>query len=164
MLFLVGMPGCGKTHWGLKLSEAYQKPFVDLDAFIVAHEGQSISQIFREEGEDGFRKLEHQYLARVIETVASDSIIATGGGTPCYHHNMGMMLHAGSVLYLQATMSELMAHLANENDSRPLLHNNPNLQYYLENTLQQREPFYKQAHLVLQTADISLSTFAQIFQ
>ena len=57
-LFLIGFMGCGKTHWGQLLSKKLDLPFHDLDELIADHAQKSISEIFAEKGEAGFRSLE----------------------------------------------------------------------------------------------------------
>ena len=59
--------GSGKTTLGRKLAYILQHQFIDLDQYIEEQEGRTISQIFEEDGEDYFRKLERVYLHKIID-------------------------------------------------------------------------------------------------
>ncbi len=59
-IFLVGLPGAGKTTLGKELAQQINMPFIDLDQAIVEHTGKNITQLFNELGEEGFRAIEHQ--------------------------------------------------------------------------------------------------------
>ncbi|MDE7374246.1 MAG: shikimate kinase, partial [Odoribacter sp.] len=88
--FLVGYMACGKTHRGRIMAEELGIRFIDLDTYIVNREFRTIPQIFAEEGEAGFRKLETRYLQEVCE-LYKDFVLSTGGGTPCFNDNMAYM-------------------------------------------------------------------------
>ena len=77
-IILIGMPGSGKTTVGRKLAERMGRPFVDSDQRIEEAAGCTIPEIFRREGEEGFRKREHA----VLEELGKESglVLATGGG------------------------------------------------------------------------------------
>ena len=161
-IFLVGMPAVGKTYWGEKIAAAYNLPFVDLDVFIAEQEQASVSALFATYGEKGFREREEKHLKKMIKTAVPVTIIACGGGTPCFGDNMKLMKEAGTVIYLQADTALLLKHLETATEARPLLNNRGDLGTYLADMLEKRRSFYEQAHFILQTTDISLSTFEQI--
>ena len=71
--------GVGKSTVGPRVAEALGRPFVDLDSLVVAQAGLPIPQIFREQGEAGFRALEHAALAGLLR--GPPLVIALGGGT-----------------------------------------------------------------------------------
>lgn len=162
MIFLVGMPGAGKTFWGRKIADAYAWHFTDLDTFIEKKERATISTIFELDGEHGFREKEHAYLGKLIASQEENTIIACGGGTPCYFDNMDVMLQAGIVIYLQAGIDQLVNNLQQEQQQRPLLRNTANLHETLTQLLQAREHCYLRATHILQTENISLTTFGKI--
>ncbi len=162
MIFLIGMPGTGKTYWGKKLAEAYDQEFIDLDAYIAKKEKAEIATLFEIEGEEGFRKMENIYLERIIATAAENTVVACGGGTPCFYKNMEMMLDAGEVIYLQSTTAYLVNNLKNDTTQRPLLKGKSNLDEYLDKLLAERKEDYELAQHILQTEDISLTTFEKI--
>lgn len=162
MLFITGMPGAGKTYWGRRVAAAYNLPFTDLDEYIAQQEQCSITEIFARQGEDYFRKKEAEYLRQLIQTQPHNSIIACGGGTPCYHHNMSTMNHAGTTVYLQTTTLALLHNLQNSATNRPLLAGHADPAARLQQLLAQRTPYYEQAHHILHTENISITTFEQI--
>jgi shikimate kinase len=162
MIFLIGMPGAGKTYWGKKVADEFGYTFTDLDIYIEKKEKASIATLFEIEGEDGFRDMENRYLAAVIKASAEDTVIACGGGTPCFFNNMDMMLEAGEVIYLQSSIPCLVNNLQHETTKRPLLKNNPDIAATLTAMLAERKEDYELAQHILQTENISLTTFEKI--
>lgn len=160
-IFLMGMPGAGKTYWGMKIAEAYQLSFTDLDEFIEQQEAKSIGEIFETYGEAGFRQIEAAVLKELIRKAEDKTIIACGGGTPVFENNLALMKAAGCVVYLRTDIEILERRLQAEVHSRPLL-----LKKYLKATLLQmlsaREDIYEQADHILQSENISIINFAQI--
>lgn len=118
-VFLVGYMGSGKTTLGRKLAYILQHEFIDLDEYIEEQEGKTISQIFEEDGEDYFRKLERVYLHRIIDR--EDVIVSTGGGTPCFFDNMDQMNEYGKTIYINMHPRALLPRLQSSHDTRPLL-------------------------------------------
>lgn len=155
--FLLGLMGCGKTWWGQRLAQRLNLPFVDLDEQIEAGEGMTVSQIFTQMGEKGFRSLEQVYLRRLA--VIPEAAVAAGGGAPCFFDNMTWMNAHGITIYLETPVSLLADRLEANPSDRPLLTGTPagRLLQRLEELLQQREPFYRQAHItVKQSGDEDL--------
>ena len=161
LVFLIGMPGAGKTLWGHKLALHYRLPFIDLDSLIEQETQQTIPEIFVQQGESGFRAVERDCLLKTIKIGEKNAIIACGGGAPCFFDNIEQMKTAGIVIFLEAGLEWLQRNLANS-FSRPLLQSNQT--HKLETLLQTRTPFYKQAHYILPAENLSLSTFDQIFE
>ncbi len=157
-IFLIGMPGCGKSHWGRLLAVHLGLPFTDLDEAIASGEGMSIAELFAARGEGWFRERERAYLRQVID-VPGSRVVACGGGTPCSFDNLQAMKAAGIVIYLQASPAYLFQQLQRGGARRPLLDGTIER---LEELLAQREPIYTQAHHILQAQDISLATFDKI--
>ena len=112
-LVLIGMPGCGKSTIGKALAERLGKRFVDCDEEIEKAEGKSIPEIFREVGEQGFRDAESRVIRRASEE--QGAVIATGGGAVLREENVRLLRGNGTLLFLDAPLSELMA-----TSSRPL--------------------------------------------
>ncbi|GAA4356813.1 shikimate kinase [Hymenobacter saemangeumensis] len=146
-LSLIGLPGSGKTTLGRQLAAHFGLPFLDLDAEIEAQAGRSIPQIFAGEGEAAFRQLE----AAVLRTVLAQPqplLLATGGGTPCFHGNMAVLNEGSFTLWLDVPVPVLAARLqAAEGARRPLLATAGNVESWLNETLAARQGFYKQARL-----------------
>ena len=161
MIFLIGMPGSGKSHWAEQLAAAHSLSFLDLDKLIEEREGQTISGIFKTKGEDYFRHLESVLLREIINSEAQNIIIACGGGVPCFANNLSNMKLAGNIIYLRATPAWLTARLQSEAAHRPLLQEK-DLLPYLQQLLNMRKHFYEQADHILDVENISLSTFDKI--
>jgi len=162
VIFLIGMPAAGKTYWGEKVAGRYKMTFVDLDSFIAEQEKASISALFAAYGENGFREKEHKCLKKLIHNAVTDTVVACGGGAPCFNSNIQLMKDAGIVIYLQADVATLVIGLNGSEEIRPLLKGRGDMAAYLEGLLQKRKFFYEQADHILQTKDISLTTFAEI--
>ena len=147
-LYLIGMPGSGKTTLGRALAAHYALPFLDLDAEIVARAGQLIPAIFMQHGETHFRQLEADTL-RELAARPGPLVLATGGGTPCFHNNIQLLNDTGGTLWLDISLDVLAARLAAvaETASRPLLATSGPTEKWLYETLSARAQFYRQAKL-----------------
>jgi len=162
LIFLVGMPAVGKTHWGNKIATTYKIPFVDLDVYIAQQEKASIPALFAMYGENGFREREQKYLGKLVNSTTTTTIFACGGGTPCFADNLELMKKAGTVVYLQSEIALLLNNIKNSDEKRPLLNNRGDLSVYLQDMLVKRKKFYEQAHYILSVKDVSVSDFAKI--
>lgn len=121
LIALLGMPGAGKTTLGRRLAAHFAYPFLDLDAAIEARAGRGIPAIFQAEGEAYFRQLEADTLREVVAR-PGPLVLATGGGTPCFHENMAVLQAAGLTVWLDVPLMVLAARLrAAGLASRPLL-------------------------------------------
>jgi shikimate kinase len=136
------MMGAGKTTIGKLLAKQLGYGFLDTDQVIVQVAGKSINQIFVEEGETAFRKLESKVLAEVC--AYTKLTIATGGGIVTNPSNWSY-LHHGLIVWLDAPVELLYTRLLNDT-SRPLLQDS-DPQGKLRSLLEQRQPFYAQADL-----------------
>jgi shikimate kinase len=163
LIFLTGMPAAGKTYWGIRIAKKYKMQFTDLDELVAHKESASIQALFAKYGEAGFREQEHKWLQQLIETATTNMVVACGGGTPCLNENMALMKKAGTVIYLQAEIPQLLKHLEHSDEVRPLLNNRGNLSAYLADLLKKRKVFYEKADHILPAQDISLITFDKIF-
>jgi shikimate kinase len=148
-LYLIGMPGAGKTTLGRALATAFELPFRDLDEEIVRAEGRSVANIFLTEGEAYFRQREATVLRELVAQHPR-LVLATGGGTPCFHDNLRVLLETGLTLYLAVAVPELVQRLQHAAQARPLLAQLPDpaaLEARLSETLAARQGFYDQAPL-----------------
>ena len=118
-IILIGYMGAGKTTIGKALSKELGIIFYDLDWYIESRMRKSVSQIFAERGEEGFRKIEYNMLHEVAEF--ENVIISCGGGTPCFFDNMDYLNQQGQVVYLKADPEVLYKHLLMAKVERPLL-------------------------------------------
>ena len=141
--------GCGKTTLAKKLSARLGYQLVDLDHEIEHKLGQTVASFFAQYGEDAFRKLESE----VLKTLNYDqnTIIATGGGTPCFFDNMDWMNANGHTIYIEMTPPALAARLQGGKSTRPLLKdlNSQEIQAYIEQKLSEREVHYLKAKSII---------------
>ena len=152
-IILIGYMGAGKTTVGKALAKELGIPFYDLDWYIENRRRKTVSEIFAEVGEEGFRQIEHNMLHEVAEF--EDVIISCGGGTPCFFDNIDYMNGQGQVVYLKASPEVLYKHLLMGKGDRPLLKGKSaeELIGFIRQQLEYREPYYLKAKYTL---DVSL--------
>ena len=152
-IILIGYMGAGKTTIGKALSKELGIIFYDLDWYIESRMRKTVSEIFAERGEEGFRKIEYNMLHEVAEF--EDVIISCGGGTPCFFDNMDYLNQQGQTVYLKAEPEVLYKHLQMAKVERPLLKgkSKEELLTFIKEQLEKREPFYTKARYTL---DVSL--------
>lgn len=159
-VILIGYMGAGKTTVGKALAAALGVTFYDLDWYITMRYHRSVTEIFAERGEEGFRDLERRMLHEVAEF--EDVVVSCGGGTPCFFDNMEYMNSLADTVYLKATPEVLAMHLKMGKGRRPLIEGKSpeELEAYIRESLKAREPFYNQAkHMIDVTV---LDTFTKI--
>lgn len=117
-IFIIGLPGCGKTTIAKVLATRMNYKFIDMDKAIEARTGKTINDIFKDDGETYFRKIE----TKVLESVNSleNVVIACGGGI-CENNSKSSF--KGKVIFLKVDLQILEARLLNDN-TRPLLKKN----------------------------------------
>jgi len=141
--------GSGKSTFGKALAEEMGYGFMDLDLETEKLGKATISQIFNEKGEDAFRVLEQQAL-KATESL-ENTVIATGGGTPCFFDNMEWMNAQGLTVYLKLFEGELKNRIIRDMDNRPLLQNVDivNLDDFIYTKLRERAYYYHLAKIVI---------------
>lgn len=166
-IFLIGMPGSGKSTLGRSIAKRLNYTFADLDALIVAQEGMSIPDIFARQGEEYFRQAEQRALQRteMLERV----VIATGGGTPCFFDNMDWMKRHGITVWLNVAPATIAARIngnAEASRQRPLFAGKSKAQITatLTEMHRNRVPFYRLAHLQVSERDARPNQVAQKLQ
>ncbi|MFA0961403.1 shikimate kinase [Roseivirga sp. BDSF3-8] len=152
--FLTGMPGSGKSTTGKLISREWGIDFIDLDDQIEAACGMHVTQIFSEKGEDYFRRKEAEVLRQVVVRYPT-SVIACGGGTPCFYNNIEVMQTSGAIIYIEVDPAEIFKRLEKEGkEKRPLLkeHSGEELIKLLSDKLKNRVPYYERArHIIAAT-------------
>lgn len=116
-LYLIGMPGCGKSTLGKKLAAKLNYEFIDMDTYIEKQACMFIDEIFDAYGEEYFRALETNVLKEFNQM--DNVIIATGGGVIKNKHNKKLMV--GKCIYLHALIEDLKIRLEHSDIIRPLL-------------------------------------------
>lgn len=148
-IYLIGMPGSGKSTLGKILAAQLQFLFIDLDEEIVKKSNKPVNEIFEEEGEEYFRKMEATLLREL--TQHQDSfVMATGGGTPCFFDNSGYINSEGISIFLNIPLSEIQDRLLKKGlEERPLLRkiSADQLDRSMQQKLEERIHFYKKAHV-----------------
>lgn len=152
-IFLLGFMGSGKSTYGAEAAAMLGLPFLDLDTEIERSAGMGIYDIFREKGEAAFREMERDTLRALASR--DSSVIATGGGTPCFHGNMDFMNASGLTIYLKADAEILCGRLKGYCQDRPLLAaaDGDGLTGEIRRMLSEREPFYSRATFTVPSAD-----------
>ena len=148
LLFLIGLPGSGKTTLGKELATLLGIHFLDLDHEIVSRYKLSIEEIFEKKGEAAFREMERDTLHSLSQDASI--IVATGGGAACFHNNMEWMNTHGITLYINPPLEELSSRLSlSKSNHRPMLKgfSKEDTLKFLEQKKADRELYYLQAKL-----------------
>lgn len=150
--YIIGLPGSGKTTFAYKLSEKLgYLPVIDIDNVIETHYG-TITDIFETKGAGYFRALEYIKLRDCSEH--DNIIISCGGGLPCYQDNMNYMLDNGVVIWLDTPLEVIKSRMnEKEIEKRPLMFKEENVEQYLYRIREEREPYYKEANIVLRNEE-----------
>jgi shikimate kinase len=144
-LALIGFMGTGKTTVGRLVAEALHFEFIDTDELIQAHTGKSITEIFAQDGEPAFRELERQVVRQLV--TRTKTVISTGGGLPTNPENFALLKSFCLVACLWSAPEKIWERVRNQSH-RPLLHD-PDPQKKIRELLAAREPFYKQADVLV---------------
>jgi shikimate kinase len=139
--------GSGKSTIGKHLAELQNDPFLDADLLIEEKIQQNLKDFILESGEISFRLLEREVLKEVIDS-QQKSVVATGGGLPCFEENTKLLLENGILVFIDTPEEVLFNRLLND-DSRPLIENlnETELKKYISVKLAERRPFYEQASI-----------------
>ncbi len=146
-IYIIGMPGVGKSSLGKKLAQKLNWQWFDLDLLIEEKAAKSITNIFNEHGEAYFRNLEQTVLKESFAQTAC--VISCGGGIISYSTNMQMINEHGFSIYLSASTSFIKQRILQGKELRPLFKglNEKEILQKISDLQDIRDPFYKQAHL-----------------
>lgn len=148
---LTGFMGCGKSSTGRELAARLDARFIDLDGEIVAREGRSIPEIFREGGEEAFRAVELETLRAVLdeaEAASQDTVLALGGGALTRPEARQLVFDRSECVWLCARLDTIRERLGAADASRPLFQD-------AEALFESRTPIYAQAPCVVDTDEKS---------
>lgn len=149
--------GSGKSSVGRLAAELLDFSFLDTDQVIEEQTGKTISQLFADHGEAVFRELERDVVAG-LERVQR-TVISTGGGLPAYEPNLASLKRHSLVVCLWAS-PEVIYERVRSHTHRPLL-DNPDPLGRIHELLALREPFYRQADVLVSTEQRGLREVAQ---
>lgn len=163
---LLGYMGCGKSTIGQILAQRNNYIFIDLDHFIEKKEKKSVREIFKTHGEIYFRRKEKEYLTEILAQ-ENNIVLALGGGTPCFGDNIQIVNKATPyVFYLHLPTKNLYERLKLNKEHRPLIaHLEDNLlEEFINKHLFERNPFYRQAHNILKTENLSVNEVVELIE
>lgn len=149
-IFIIGLPGTGKTTQGREIARCLGYTFYDLDFCIEQRFHATISEIFQKKGEAEFRRIERMMLRELGEF--DNVVISCGGGTPCYHDNMEFMNGRGLTVRLKTSVEELTNRISRNPGKRPLFSDihGDDLLNSIKIMAAEREHFYAQARIHLE--------------
>jgi len=149
-VFLIGLPGSGKTSLGKELAESMNFEFLDLDEEIEKKHG-PISEIFRLKGETVFREIERETL--ILTLFKRDVVVACGGGTACFFNTMDWMNWNGTTVFLRRNMEALITQNGGKLSLRPMFLGleEEEMRHKMEELLNKREYFYLKSSFIFET-------------
>ena len=156
-VFLVGMPGAGKTTIGRALAQDQEMAFYDVDALIQDKAGKSLQSIMIYDGEEAFRELEYEVIKDIVEN-KTPSVVATGGGTVLSEKTVQLMREAGFVVFIQRDVTQILDDL--DMEIRPLLKESIE---YIFRLYEERYPLYEEvSHVKIENISNVASAVAAI--
>lgn len=156
-IFLVGMPGCGKSTLGRAYTQHTGHTFVDMDDVIIHGEGKTIEEIYAIGGEPLFRQLEHKYIQQYFNQ--GNTVVCTGGGLPTYKNNMDLMNENGITVFMDVSDEGLWNRVKNTNFKGRPIYQNQTIEQVLETIKRksaERRPIYEKADIKLRSDKIEL--------
>jgi len=148
-VILIGFMGCGKTSVGERLAKRLSYHFQDTDHIIEQKVGDTIRNLFSQQGEEYFRTLETNTLLALKSTL-THTVLSTGGGLPLKAQNAKILKELGYVVFLKASKETTIKRLKDDT-TRPLLAGD-DLEDKVDRLLSLRTPFYeKAAHKIVAT-------------
>lgn len=156
--------GCGKTTLAKKLSARLSYQLVDLDHEIEERVGVSVANYFSTHGEDAFREMESNTLKTVDYN--ENTVVATGGGTPCYFDNIEWMNREGLTIYIEMSPAALANRLHKGKAKRPLLKtlDAEEMIDYITDKLKERNAFYRQAALIVNGLGLTVEMLEELIR
>ena len=147
---LIGLRGAGKTTLGRRLADERGVPFFELDREVEREYGSTIGEILQLHGQPGYRRFERESLQAVLAKNPA-AVIETGGGLAADPETLPVLLGSALTVWVRASPEEHMSRVIDQGDLRPMARSRQAMQE-LKEILKAREPFYRQAHLQLDTS------------
>jgi XRE family transcriptional regulator, aerobic/anaerobic benzoate catabolism transcriptional regulator len=151
---LLGLRGAGKSTLGLKLAQALDIPFIELDRKVEKEAGAELGEVFAMYGQDAFRRFERRALERVLAK-NERSVIATGGGLVTDAGTYKLLLERCQCVWLKASPEEHMARVIAQGDMRPFKGRSAALDE-IKKLLEERNHLYSRADLTVDTSGKTL--------
>lgn len=157
-IVLLGFMGTGKSAVGRRLATAFRYQFIDTDEVIEEKTHKRITEIFSEQGEEAFRRLESEVVIGLAERTGC--VISTGGGIVLDSKNLDLLQKNGILVLLRCRPEVIFKRVQKRAGQRPLLQKADPLSE-IKRLLAEREPFYRRADITLDTSDMNLDDVVQ---
>ena len=154
-IFLIGFMGCGKSTVAAWLSRNRGMDIIEMDQQIAEREGMSIPDIFAQHGEIYFRDAETRLLMEI--QTEQNKVISCGGGVVLRKENVDYMKRSGVIVLLTA-QPETILERVRDDDDRPLLRGNKNVEFIRDMMEKRREKYEAAADIVIRTDNKSIET------
>ena len=156
-LVLTGMMGVGKSTIGRLVAKRLKVKFIDVDKNIEKYEKKSIKQIFEDNGESYFRKLEEKITIKTLKN--NQSVIALGGGAFINNEIRKKVLSSCVSVWLKVDLDKLVKRYS-KNDRRPML-NKKRLRPEIKKIYQSRKKIYELADFKINCDNIDKTKIVQ---
>lgn len=162
LIFIIGYMGAGKTTLGKLLAERLNYQFLDMDEIFEISTGYSIGSYFEKFGEAAFRLKEREILFNHLDELKT--VIATGGGTPCYADNMAIMNQKGITVFIDTGFETIIARLGGEIHDRPILKDIPHEQLpsFIKDHMKLRSEYYSKAFIKIDGEQVNLEDLSAL--
>ncbi|MCG3115657.1 MAG: shikimate kinase [Candidatus Manganitrophus sp. SA1] len=157
-IVLLGFMGTGKSAVGRRLATAFRYQFIDTDQEIEEKTHKRVADIFSEQGEEAFRRLESEAVIGLAERTGC--VISTGGGIVLDSKNLDLLQKNGILVLLRCRPEVIFKRVQKRAGQRPLLQKADPLSE-IKRLLAEREPFYRRADITLDTSDMNLDDVVQ---
>lgn len=153
-IILIGFMSSGKSTLGRKLAYRLGMEFIDTDEAFESKYKIAIADFFERFGEVRFRELERVVLLESLQS--ENTVISTGGGTPCFFDNMNIIKKNGITIFLKLHPNSIFDRLIHSKKQRPLLKNltHNELKLFINKQLSVREPFYILSEIIIKSENI----------
>jgi XRE family aerobic/anaerobic benzoate catabolism transcriptional regulator len=152
---LLGVRGAGKTSIGRRLAKRLKVPFVELDTLVAEQAGLALGEIFSLYGEDYYRRLEREVLRELL-VGARPAVIAVGGGLVTSPEAFALLRQHTRTVWLRARPLDYWNRVMRQGDQRPM-NEHPQAREALKALVAQREPMYRQADTIVDTARLTVA-------
>lgn len=150
--------GTGKSAVGRRLAEEFRYQFIDTDQVIEERAQKKIAEIFSEQGEPEFRRLESEVVLSLADRTGC--VISTGGGVVLNPRNLEVLGRGGILILLKSSPEVIFKRVQKRAGQRPLLRS-PDPLSEIKRLLSEREPFYQRADFALDTSKMNLAEVVQ---